>query len=156
MIWKYEAPHFQSPSLALSALSARHPLLTWTQTQQKEQHQPSKGQDRRPCRRGAHGAKMLQNGWRDDWSRDPGSARQARELRCPCSGRDPQGGQLASRPGRRPSFSSVPPRHTALPVCCKSLRGAAWLKGRGQARCQAQPNQAGRRMLAHSFPHAPR
>lgn len=51
------------------------------------------------------------------WSRDPGSARQARELRCPCSGRDPQGGQLASRPGRGPSFSSMPPRHTALPLC---------------------------------------
>lgn len=89
-----------------------------------------------------------------DWIRDQGSARQAGELRCPCSGRDPQGGQLASRPGCGPSFSSMPPRHTALWVCCKSsLRGA---KGRGQDRCQAQPNQAGQKTLAHSsFLHGP-
>lgn len=78
------------------------------------------------------------------------------ELRYPCSGRDPQGGQLASRPGPEPSFSSMPPRHTVLRVCCKSLRGAPWPKGRGQDRCQAQPNQARQRMLAHSsFPPEP-
>lgn len=57
---------------------ARYPPLTWTQAQQKEQSQPGKGQDCRPRRRGAHGDRVLQSSWRDDWSGDPGSGRQAK------------------------------------------------------------------------------